>query len=231
MENLAAWLVEAGPSAIAWGGLIIGAVFGFTVQRSNFCTMGSLNDIHVFGDTKRFRTWMLSIAVAIAATLVLGRMGAFDIGRSMYLTASVPLGGAIVGGLLFGIGMVFGGGCATRNLVRVGAGDVRSLMVLLVMGLFAYMTIGGILGPLRVALLDPLTIDLSERAATQGLGDLLAAATGMEPGTALTVAASLVVVAILAYCFADAGFRKAWGAIAAAVIFGLCVAAGWVLTG
>lgn len=71
MENLAAWLVETGPSAIAWGGLIIGIAFGFTVQRSNFCTMGSLNDIHVFGDTKRFRTWMLSIAVAIVATLVL----------------------------------------------------------------------------------------------------------------------------------------------------------------
>ncbi len=231
MENLAAWLVETGPSAIAWGGLIIGIVFGFTVQRSNFCTMGSLNDIHVFGDTKRFRTWMLSIAVAIVATLVLQRMGAFDVSRSMYLTASLPLGGAIVGGLLFGIGMVFGGGCATRNLVRVGAGDVRSLIVLLVMGLFAYMTIGGILGPLRVALLDPLTIDLSEKAATQGLGDLLAAMTGMEPATAVTIAAAVVVLALLAYCFADAGFRKAHGAIAAAIIFGLCVAAGWMLTG
>lgn len=232
MENLAAWLVETGPSALAWGGLALGVVFGFTVQKSNFCSMGSLSDIHNFGDWKRFRVWMLAIAVAIAATFVLQAMGAIDVGRSMYLPAVLPLGGAIVGGLVFGFGMVFGGGCATRNLVRVGAGDLRSLVVLLVMGLFAYMTIGGILGPWRVALLDPLSVDLSASgAATQGIGDLLAASTGMASGTASVAAAAAIVLALLAFCFKDAGFRSSFGSILTGIILGLCIAAGWLLTG
>lgn len=232
MEDLANWLRETGPSALAWSGLLLGIVFGFTVQRSNFCSMGSLSDIHNFGDYRRFRVWMLVIAVAITATWALGSAGYFDIARSMYLPATLPLGGAVVGGLMFGFGMVFGGGCATRNLVRFGAGDMRSLVVLIVMGLFAYMSIGGILGPWRVALLDPLSVDLAAMGAqTQGIGDLLAAVTGLEASTAATIAAAAIVLALLAYCFASAPFRASPGSIVTGILLGLMIAVGWLLTG
>ena len=232
MEDLATWLRETGPSAVAWGGLVIGVIFGFTVQRSNFCSMGSLSDIHAFGDYRRFRIWMMSIAVAIASTWLLGQAGFFDINRSMYLPALLPAGGAVVGGLMFGFGMVFGGGCATRNMVRVGAGDLRSVVVLIVMGLFAYMTIGGLLGPLRVMLFDPLSIDLSSVGAeSQGLGKVLAALTGISADTATMAAANAVAVALLAWCFSSADFRSSPISIIAGIVFGLCIAAGWTLTG
>ncbi|MCB1434803.1 MAG: YeeE/YedE family protein [Alphaproteobacteria bacterium] len=232
MEDFATWLRETGPSAVAWGGLILGVIFGFTVQRSNFCSMGSLSDIHAFGDYKRFRIWMLSIAVAIAGTWLLGWADLVDISRSMYLPALLPIGGSIVGGLLFGFGMVFAGGCATRNLVRVGSGDLRSLVVLIVMGLFAYMTIGGLLGPLRVLIFTPLSIDLSVMDAdTQGLGEVLAALMGTSATTLTAVVALVIVVALLVWCFSNRDFRASPGAIAAGIVFGLCITAGWMLTG
>jgi len=232
MEDFATWLREAGPSAVAWGGLSIGVIFGFTVQRSNFCSMGSLSDIHAFGDYRRFRVWMLAIAVAIAGTWALGQAELIDIGRSMYLPALLPLGSSIAGGLLFGFGMVFGGGCATRNLVRAGGGDLRSLVVLIVMGLFAYMTIGGLLGPLRVLIFTPASVDFSTAgAATQGLGDVLAAVSGASPSTVTAIAALIIVAGLLAWCFGNAEFRASPGSIIAGAVFGLCITAGWALTG
>jgi uncharacterized membrane protein YedE/YeeE len=224
LGNPAAWL--------AIGGLVVGIAFGYIVFRTNFCTMGSISDIVTFGDYRRFRSWLLAGAVAIAGAQSLDAAGVVAISKSMYLGTGFNWVGNIVGGLMFGFGMVFAGGCASRNLARVGAGDLRSLMTLIVMGLFAYMTIGGLLGPIRANIEQITTINLASlQLGNQGLGVMAASAMGLAPTVASMVVAAAIVAAILVYCFKDASFRASAIHIVAGVGIGLCVVAGWALTG
>lgn len=232
IETLKEVAVESAPFYIGWGGLLIGIVFGFIVYRTNFCTMGSISDILSFGDYKRFRAWLLACAVAIIGVALLQGGDVADFSMSMYQSSSLTWGAHIVGGLLFGFGMVFSGGCISRNLVRAGGGDLRSIVVLMITGIFGYMTIGGLLGPLRVAVFDPLTADLGNIGMDdQHFGSLLSTITGMDQGTAGTVMVVVIAAALLVYCFMDAGFRRAGRHIFAGVGLGLCVVAGWALTG
>ena len=105
-------------------GLLAGIVFGATAQRTNFCTMGAISDIVNLQDYRRFRSWLLAIAVAIAGSQALYLTGTVDLGKSIYLTANLGWLGAIVGGLMFGFGMTLTGGCGNKTLVRLGAGNL-----------------------------------------------------------------------------------------------------------
>ncbi len=225
-------VVESAASYIAWGGLLIGIVFGFIVYRTNFCTMGSISDILSFGDYRRFRAWLLAGAVAIIGVYFIEGAGIADMTQSLYLSPSFGWGGHIVGGLMFGFGMVFAGGCLSRNLVRAGSGDMRSIVVLLIAGIFAYITIGGILGPLRVMIFGPMTADLTALGMDdQRTGSLLASLTGIGWETANQLSVIAVAGAILVYCFADRGFRTSPAPVIAGLGIGLCVVAGWFLSG
>ncbi len=230
LEILRAHIQETPAFHLALGGLIIGFAFGFIVFRTNFCTMGSISDILTFGDFRRFRAWLLAIAVAVIGTQALYAMGVVDLSKSMYLSPSLNWLGNIVGGLMFGFGMVFAGGCTSRNLVRAGGGDIRSLVILIVVGLFAYMTLGGIIGPLRDSMERMSSINLGE-GASQSLGALLASLTGFDATLLSVVAMVIVVGALLAYCFVDKSFRASPQNIFGGLGIGLCVIAGWALTG
>lgn len=232
MEALREAAIEAAPFYIGWGGLIVGIIFGFTVQRTNFCTMGSISDILSFGDYKRFRAWLLAAATAIVGVALLERGEVTDMNLSMYQSSSLAWGGHIVGGLLFGFGMVFTGGCTSRNLVRAGSGDLRSVVVLMITGIFAYMTIGGLFGPLRIAIFSPPTTDLGGLGMEdQRIGSLVSALTGMDFATANMITIVVIVGGILVWCFKDAGFRKSSRDITAGVVLGLCIVGGWFVTG
>ncbi len=225
-------MVENPGFYLGWGGLLIGTIFGFIVFRTNFCTMGSISDFLSFGDFRRFRSWLLAIATAMIGVALLERGGVADVSLSMYVSPTFTWGANIAGGLIFGIGMVFGGGCVSKNLVRAGGGDLRSLLVLVVIGITAFMTIGGLFGPLRVAVFGPVTADLGAMGlADQRLGTVLAALTGMAADTAALVAVVVLAGGILAYCFSDKGFRTSPSHLIAGVGIGLCVLAGWALTG
>ncbi|MCI2400122.1 YeeE/YedE family protein [Aliiroseovarius subalbicans] len=223
VENAAAW--------IGWGGLIIGIIFGFIVQRTNFCTMGSISDILSFGDWRRFRAWLMATGVAIIGVAVLERTAIADMSFSMYVTPNLTWGGHIIGGFIFGIGMVFGGGCVSKNLVRAGGGDLRSLIVLVVIGISAYMTIGGLFGPTRVALVEPMTADLTAAGFDdQRIGTILSGVTGMASGTANLIAVILFGGGFVAYGLANKAFRSSPSHMIAGIGIGLCVIAGWLLT-
>lgn len=226
-------LISANPAAwLAIGGLVIGAAFGFIVFKTNFCTMGSISDIVTFGDHRRFRAWLLAAATSIAGAQALDAAGIVALSKSMYLGTSLNWVGAILGGLMFGYGMVFAGGCASRNLARVGAGDLRSLLTLVVMGLVAYMTIGGLLGPARAWLEQATSVNLGAlKLADQGVGTMLAAAVRLSPVTANLTLAALIVAGVLWYCFKDEGFRSSSLHVVSGVGVGLCAVAGWALTG
>ena len=136
--------VESAAFYIGWGGFIIGIAFGFIVYRTNFCTMGSISDLISFGDWNRFRPWQSPAWHKALGVWLIELGGVADMTLSMYQTPALGWGANVVGGLIFGFGMVFSGGCISRNFVRAGGGDLRSIVVLMITGLFGYMTIGGL---------------------------------------------------------------------------------------
>ncbi len=225
-------ILEAPEAYVAWGGLLVGLVFGFIVYRTNFCTMGSISDLISFGDYRRFRAWLLASAVAIVGAQMFQHLGAVDLSASMYLSPTLNWMGNVLGGLIFGFGMVLAGGCVSKNLARVGGGDVGSLIVLIVTGIFAYMAIGGLLGPIRATVTSIGQIDLASMGPeTQSMGAILSGVTGGDVSTMSFVVSAILVLAILIYCFKDEQFRSSPVHLIAGVGIGLCVVAGWVLTG
>jgi uncharacterized membrane protein YedE/YeeE len=215
---------------LALGGLLIGFAFGAVVYRTNYCAMGSLSDIHNFGDYRRFRAWVLAAATALLGAQVLQWAGVVALDKSMYLAPSLNWFGNLVGGAVFGVGMVFAGGCPSRNLARAGGGDLRALLTLIVLGIVAYMTIAGLIAPLR-AVLDNATSIRMPGARAQGLDHLMAAATGLTRVSLGLVLALLVAGGAAAYCFMDPKFRASPVHIISGVAVGLTVVAGWMITG
>lgn len=209
-----------------------GLVFGATAQKTNFCTMGALSDIVFMGDWRRFRSWMLAIAVAILGTQALHGAGLIQIDKSIYLTSNFGWLGAVLGGLMFGFGMTMAGGCGNKTLVRIGGGNLKSVVVALVLGVFAYMTLRGLIALARVEMETLTNVDLKARGfATQGLPEILALPLGLDRemmrlGLALAAAAALLV-----FCFKDAAFRASTRDVAAGVIIGLLIPVGWWITG
>jgi len=221
-------IAQNGPLFLALGGLLIGFLFGAAVFATNFCAMGSLSDIHNFGDWRRFRAWMLAGATALIGAQLLQAGGVVALDKSMYLaSANINWAGHILGGLIFGFGMVFTGGCPSRNLARAGSGDLRSLLVLVVMGLFAYMAIRGVLAPARAALEQATSF----ASSSQSLGGILAKTAGLTPATGSMLVAGVLVAAALVYCFGNRSFRASVVHVFSGLAIGLIVAAGWALTG
>ena len=232
MDAIRELAIAHGALTLTLGGLAVGFFFGLIVFKTNFCAMGSISDIMLFGDYRRFRAWLLAIAVAVLGVQVLQLAGITDIGKAMFVSPNVSWLANILGGLLFGFGMVLSGGCVSRNLVRVGTGDLRSLFILMVVGLFAYMSIGGILGPLRVeiqqySLLAPSALALTD----QSLGSIAANVLGVNPQLGGWVSAGVIAAVIMFYCFKDANFRASRMHLLAGFGIGACIIAGWAITG
>jgi hypothetical protein len=178
------------------------------------------------------RMWLLSIAVAIAGTTALSYTGVADLAKSVPQRPVLPWLSLLLGGLIFGVGMTMAGGCANKNLVRLGGGSVRSLVVLVFLGIASYMTLKGLFGQWRATLLDPVNIALGERGwSDQGLGTALVKLAGMAPKAALLTAAAVVVAGLLAFCFKDARFRRNGAQVVGGALLGLLVVAGWYVTG
>ncbi len=230
MSAFFALITSAG--GLALGGLAIGLAFGAVVYRTNFCVMGALSDVVNLGDRRRLGAWLLAAATAIFAVEALRLAGVVSIERSMYLAPRLNWLGHIVGGLIFGFGMVLSGGCPTRNVVRAGAGDLRSLVVLMVVGIAGFVTIGGVLAPLRDGLEQWTAVDLRRWGlGTQGLDTLMAQSGLLSRPAATTVMAAVLggVASILA--LQDRRLRGSVLHISSGVAVGALVACGWVLTG
>ena len=223
-------MILAGPGGLAAAGFAIGLAFGAIVYRTNFCTMGSISDLMTFGDGRRFRAWILAAATALIGAQVLQATGVVDLGQSMYLGTNLNWVGHIAGGLMFGFGMVLAGGCASKNLARAGGGDLRALITLVIIGLTAFAAIGGILGPLRATIEQATAIDLKGFGlSSQSVGAMFGKAVGSARGDA-SMAAVIAAVALIA-CFRDESFRSSPVHSLSGLGVGLCVVAGWAVTG
>ncbi|TWB03997.1 YeeE/YedE family protein [Bradyrhizobium stylosanthis] len=214
------------PSTIAFAcGLAAGAVLGVAGRAGRFCTLAMLEDAFFGADLRRLKSFALAAAVALLATQTLVAFGIVDLSRSIYLTSSIGLGGAIIGGLMFGIGMALVGTCGFGTLVRVGGGDLRAIVVFLVLGLSALATMRGITGMLRVALIEPLSLQLPE-GNTQTLTSLLGAG-----GTARAILVVAIAAALAFWALADGKLIRSPRLLASGLAVGAAIAFGWFATG
>ena len=197
-------------------GLIAGAVLGLSARLGNFCTLGALESAAYGNDQRRLRLWGIVLAVAISGTYLGAALGHVNIGASFYHQILWNPWASIVGGLLFGYGMALAGNCGFGALVRFGGGDLRSLVVVVVMGVFGYITLSGPLAPLRMALFTQ-----TETTEPQGIAAALEALAGVpQLVTALGVAMGLLIWALAYAPLRQARKEIVWGVVAgAAVVF------------
>ncbi len=213
-------------------GLLIGMAVGFVVHRTNFCAMGAVSDIVSFGDWRRMRAWVLAMAVAILGAQTLHLTGLVDLGKSIYLGSKLQLSGLVLGGLIFGFGMVLAGGCPGRNLMRVGNGDLKAMLVMFVVAWAANLSMKGVLYYPQDWLRRLVTIDMAALGLPDhGLPSIIGALFG-GASPAVHWAVTLAMAGALAlFAFKDAGFRRSPRHIAAGVLLGLLVTAAWYATG
>ncbi len=217
---------------VAWGGFGLAFVFGAIANKTNFCTMGALSDIVNMGHWGRMRMWLLAIAVAMLGATALAYSGQVDLAKAIAQRPTLPWLSLLVGGLCFGVGMTLAGGCANKNLVRAGGGSLRSLVVLVFLGIAAYMTLKGLFGQWRAAWLDPVAVRLSDLGwQDQSLATALARLTGMAPPSALLATAATLVLALLVFVFKDRRFRSNAAQVLGAVVIGALVVGGWYVSG
>jgi hypothetical protein len=217
---------------VVWGGFILAFIFGAVANKTNFCTMGAISDVVNMAHWGRMRMWLLAIAVAMVGTTLLYYFGLVDLSKSIYVRTSLPWLSLLVGGALFGVGMTIAAGCTNKNLVRVGGGSMRSLVVLVFLAISAYMTLKGLFGQWRASYLDPVTLDLSQWGlAGQTLPQFLSKVSGLAEKQALLMSMGVVVLGLLAFVFKDKRFRGNAVQVLGAVVLGLLVVGGWYLTG
>ena len=217
---------------VVWGGFVLAFIFGAVANKTNFCTMGAISDVVNMEHWGRMRMWLLTIAVAVIGANLLYYFGLIDLSKSVYQRPVLPWLSLLLGGALFGVGMTIAAGCTNKNLVRVGGGSLRSVVVLTVLAISAYMTLKGLFGQWRASYLDPVSVDLSQWGfSAQGLPQVLSRLTGLPDKTALLITLSVVGLGLLAFVFKDKRFRSNPSHVFGAVVLGLLVVAAWYLTG
>jgi hypothetical protein len=212
---------------VLWAAFGLSVTFGAIAQRTHFCTMGAVADIVNIGDWSRMRMWALAIGVAMLGFNAMVAAGWVDAGKSIYAAPRLTWLSAIVGGAMFGFGMVLASGCGSKTLVRLGAGNLKSLVVLVVLGVAAFATIKGITGVVRVATVDRVAIEL---AGGQDLPALAARAFGLAKAQAALALGALLGGGLVAWALARREGRSGNVLLGGAGI-GAVVAAMWWVSG
>jgi uncharacterized membrane protein YedE/YeeE len=218
---------------VAMLSFLLGTVFGAVVNKTNFCTMGAVSDWVNMGNKGRLRAWFLAIGIATLVTQALQFKGVIDLSEAAYLTTNFGWLGYLSGGFLFGIGMTLASGCVNRTLVRVGSGNLKSLIVLIIIGLTAYMSMRGLLALVRINVFDVTNINLAEhQVSDQGIDTLISSSLGFA-NTALihNIVTLLVAGGLIVYALKGRELRRSFDNILAGVTIGLIIPAGWYITG
>ena len=141
------------------GGLVIGIIFGAAAQQSRFCLRAATMEVAHGKPADRMAIWLVTFAIALIATQLLIISGLFDTNGLRQFSNRGSLSGAIIGGLIFGVGMALSRACSGRMLVLTGGGNLRALLTGLVFAVAAQASLEGILAPLRTAIGSWWTID------------------------------------------------------------------------
>ncbi|MCK0143796.1 YeeE/YedE family protein [Aliiroseovarius sp. F20344] len=215
------WISDANLAALV--GLVGGILLGLSARLGRFCTLGAIEDALYARSGLRLRMWGVAIGVAMIGTHILIAAGQVPAAEAVYLRLGWNPIVSIVGGLLFGYGMAISGNCGFGALARLGGGDLRSFVIVLVMGLSAYVAISGPLSGLRVALFPEVEADPNA---------IPSIAFGLERVTGVTAAQIGIGfgVVLLAAMLANRELRQSWNELFWAAIAGLAVIIGWAGT-
>lgn len=215
-------------ATVLWAAFAVSALFGLIVHRTHFCTMGAISDIVNMGDWTRLRMWVMSIGVAMLGFHGMAWLGWIDPSQTIYYSGRIIWLSALVGGALFGFGMVLASGCGSKTLVRIGAGSLKGLVVFFVMGVTAFATLRGITAVLRDRTVDRVAVDMQPGSA---LPAWLSAQLGWDPATAaLGVGCGLGAVLVV-WAATGEGVRRSPDAWLGGLGVGAAVALMWWVTG
>lgn len=201
------------------GGVVLGLLFGFFAQQTAFCTRSAVLDLTRKRGFSALAIWFIGFAVAILGVQLLLADGGLDVSETRFFSTAQSLSGALIGGLVFGVGMVLARGCVSRLLVLSASGNLRALFTVVIIGLVGLATYDGILVPLRDG------IGGLWNTAAIGGNDLLAHA-GLTQSAGLVLG---VILAAAAIALAVAVRLPVWKALGA-IIVGLTIVGGWYFT-
>lgn len=206
---------------------LLATLAGALFHRSHFCTMGAISDWVIMGNTQRAKQWAMAVAVAVLGFGFLSWRGVISPFNTIYANPQLSWLSLLLGGFLFGVGMVFGSGCASKSLVRLGGGNLKSLVVLMAMGISALATLRGLTAVWRVNALDPVSIGTGPGPF---VGQWLASVT--EWGTPLSsfVTACVVSASVIFWVFKDRS-SIAWPEVVSGAGIGVLVVGLWWVSG
>lgn len=224
----------AAQNYMLWGTFVLALIFGAVANKTNFCTMGAVSDWVNIGDTGRIRAWLFAIAVAILGVVGLEYLGMVQADDAFppYRAGQLIWAENLLGGILFGIGMTLASGCGSKTLIRVGGGNLKSFMVLLVIAVIAYFMVNPFPGSDKTLFtvlfydwIRPLAINLK---TTQDLGAIVA---GAEQATTARLAIGGVLgLVLLVVVFKSVDFRSRFDNFLGGLVVGLTVLGAWYLT-
>lgn len=198
-----------------------GVLLGLAARMGRFCTLGAIEDFFYGNSPQRARMWGIAIGVAIIGSFGASALGLVDLTRSVYLSESLNIIASVLGGLTFGYGMALAGNCGFGALARLGGGDLRSFVIVLVMGLSAYITLGGPLAQLRLDLFPHVTA-----VYPPGIAHWLHRLTGLGVDLiGVVIGAAIVLASLVSRKRALSKSACFWG-----VVVGIAIASGWIGT-
>jgi uncharacterized protein len=216
-------------------------VLGAVANKTDFCTMGAVSDWVNMGSTGRMRAWLFAMTVALLGVMLLEGAGKLALPADTfppYRTGNFAWLRYVLGGVMFGIGMTLGSGCGNKTCVRIGGGNLKSLVVLAIASIAAYYMLWGDIGGVGIydkffnSWIAPSTIDLSAHGmASQELGAIVAGLTGADAGNLHFLVGGILVAVMLAFIFKSADFRGSFDKILGGLVVGLVSVAGWYITG
>ena len=221
-------------SFFLWAIFGIALLMGAIVNKTNFCTMGAVSDWVNIGDTGRFRAWLFAIAIALLGVTALEHYGLVNASTSYppYRGSQLIWAENLLGGIMFGIGMTLASGCGNKCLVRIGGGNLKSILVFAVIAVIAYFMVNPFPGSDQTLFtvlfynwIRPLAVDLG---SSQDLGTLVAGTDGAA--TARMVIGGALGAVLLVIAFKSRDFRGRFDNILGGLAVGLAVLAAWYVT-
>ena len=219
MQNMSAWL-----SALA--GFAIGAAAGFAVRRARLCTFGAIEDALMGGDNRRLKIFGLALGIAVLGTQALILSGFLAPEHTTYVPTALPLIAIVIGSIMFGTGMAMVGTCGFGSLVRLGAGDLRGLVVVLVLGAAAFATLRGILAGFRIDFMESLSLPMPD-GARYDIASLSSLMVGIDTRTIIAIITGVILCWL---ALSDIRLRRAPRMVSAGIVLGLMIVAGWIAT-
>jgi hypothetical protein len=209
------------PVLAGCAGLVGGAVLGFGARMGDFCSLGAIESAVYGQDQRRARLWGVALGVAVIFLFLAEALGYAQITASPYHTIAFNPMAAILGGLIFGYGMALAGNCGFGALVRLGGGDLRSFLIVMIMAVAGFFTLAGPLAPVRVALFPQLDAE-----TPQGFAHALAAMTSLPPlAFALPIGAGFLWLGLSYAPLRENRRQVFWG-----VVVGLALAFAFIAT-